>query len=87
VVEQELKNEILRTQLDGQQMGVQQGQETHQIKVAQAATGMQHQDEDHQAGMAERLTGLRHGEESHEMSKEAQAAKLKAMERKPEART
>jgi hypothetical protein len=86
VVEQELKNEILRTQLDGQQMGVQQGQETHQIKVAQAATGMQHQDEDHQAGMAERLTGLRHGEESHEMSKEAQAAKLKAMERKPEAR-
>jgi hypothetical protein len=45
---------------------------------------MQHQDEDHQAGMAERLTGLRHGEESHEMSKEAQAAKLKAMERGPE---
>jgi hypothetical protein len=86
VVEQELKNEILRAQLGGQHMGLQQGQEAHEIKQAQAATGLQHQQEDHQVATAERLTGLRHGEDSHEMAREGHEAKLKQMAQKPESR-
>jgi hypothetical protein len=86
VVEQELKNEILRADLEGKQIGVQQGQEAHGLKMAQGETGLAHQQEQHHAGMVEQFAGLERGEETHEMSKEAQAAKLEAMKRKPEPR-
>jgi hypothetical protein len=86
VVEQELKNEILRADLEGKQIGVQQGQEAHGLKMAQGETGLANQQEQHHAGMVEQFAGLERGEEQHEMSKEAQAAKLEAMKRKPEPR-